>query len=214
MGGRCQGTRRAAPSGARSVVILTFDGEALDRLWLAHYVAELIEHEARRFPPIDAISSVVGPDTEVRLVAVPIDCLDGFMEAFYARPEGFLDERVRRAQSGWAFVDRAVEEQFVARLGKDLSSRRVGRPLPGVAHKGGVRRRATTDRRPTYGGVARACTTRARRGRRWWRRAGPSAPTARTCGAWGKSRSRAGRSPTPRRVARFPRPACRSAPPT
>jgi hypothetical protein len=33
----------------------------------------------------------------VRPVAVPIDCLDGFMEAFYARPEGFLDERVRRA---------------------------------------------------------------------------------------------------------------------
>jgi hypothetical protein len=44
------------------------------------------------------------------------------MEAFYARPEGFLDERVRRSQSGWAFVDRAVEERFVARLEKDLSS--------------------------------------------------------------------------------------------
>lgn len=54
-------------------------------------------HLARRFPPVDAICSVVGADTAVRPVAVPIDCLDGFMEAFYARPEGFPDERVRRA---------------------------------------------------------------------------------------------------------------------
>jgi SAM-dependent methyltransferase len=104
------------------VVILTFDGEALDRFWLADYVPELIEREARRFPPIQAICSALGAHAEVRAVPVPIDCLDGFVEAFYARPEGFLDERVRRSQSGWALVDRAVEERFVARLDKDLSS--------------------------------------------------------------------------------------------
>jgi hypothetical protein len=58
----------------------------------------------------------------VRPVAVPIDCLDGFMEAFYARPERFLDERMRRSQSGWAFVDAAVEDRFVASLDQDLGS--------------------------------------------------------------------------------------------
>ena len=32
------------------VVILTFDGDALDRFWLADYVPELIEVERRRYP--------------------------------------------------------------------------------------------------------------------------------------------------------------------
>jgi ubiquinone/menaquinone biosynthesis C-methylase UbiE len=50
------------------VVILSFDGEALDRF---------------RWPTTCPSCAPV---------AVPIDCLDGFMEAFYARPEGFLDE--------------------------------------------------------------------------------------------------------------------------
>jgi len=30
--------------------------------------------------------------------------VDGFTEAFYARPERFLDPAVRRAQSAWGFV--------------------------------------------------------------------------------------------------------------
>jgi hypothetical protein len=76
----------------------------------------------------------------VRPVPVPIDCLDGFVEAFYARPEGFLDERVRRSQSGWAFVDRAVEERFVTRLDKTSGPERgtsaTGRGARGRRSKG------------------------------------------------------------------------------
>ncbi len=34
------------------VVILTFDGDALDRFWLAEYAPELIAAETRRYPPI------------------------------------------------------------------------------------------------------------------------------------------------------------------
>ena len=83
---------------------------------------ELIEHERRRCPRIDAICSALGPHAEVRPVAVPIDCLDGSVEAFYARPERFLDERVRGSQSGWAFLDPDVESRFVASLEEDLSS--------------------------------------------------------------------------------------------
>ena len=104
------------------VVVLTFDAEALSRFWLADYVPELIEHERRRLPPIDAICSALGPGARVREVPVPADCLDGFLEAFYARPERFLDESVRRSQSAWAFVDPSVEARFVTSLGSDLRS--------------------------------------------------------------------------------------------
>lgn len=104
------------------VVILTFDGDALDRFWLAQYVPELIAAERRRFPPIESIRAALGGVSEVRTVPIPIDCVDGFTEAFYARPERFLDPAVRRAQSAWGFVPDDVEERFVARLRADLES--------------------------------------------------------------------------------------------
>jgi SAM-dependent methyltransferase len=104
------------------VVILTFDPAALDRFWLADYAPELIEVERHRYPSIEAICSVLGDPTDVRPIPVPIDCRDGFTEAYYARPERLLDLGVRRVQSAWAFVGPGVERRFVAALGADLTS--------------------------------------------------------------------------------------------
>jgi SAM-dependent methyltransferase len=104
------------------VVILTFDGDALDLLWLAEYVPELIAAERRRYPPIDLIASLIGPRADVRPVAIPIDCVDGFTEAYYARPEHFLDPRVRASQSAWGFVDDIAEARAVDTLRHDLDS--------------------------------------------------------------------------------------------
>ena len=104
------------------VVTLTFDPDAPDRFWLVGYVPELIGAERHRYPPIEATRSALGGHTQVQPIPVPIDCLDGFTEASYARPERFLDQEVRRAQSAWAFVDPAVERRFVATLGADLAS--------------------------------------------------------------------------------------------
>jgi hypothetical protein len=104
------------------VVVLTFDGDALDRLWLAEYVPELIAAERRRYPPIDLIAAAIGRTAEVVAVPVPVDCVDGFTEAFYARPDMFLDPRVRAAQSAWGFVDDAAITRGVERLRTDLDS--------------------------------------------------------------------------------------------
>jgi SAM-dependent methyltransferase len=102
------------------VVILTIDGDALDLLWLAEYVPELRAAERRRCPPIEHIVAVLGGNTTVTPVPVPIDCVDGFAEAFYARPERFLDPAVRASQSAWGFVDPDVADAGVARLRADL----------------------------------------------------------------------------------------------
>lgn len=102
------------------VVILTFDREALSRFWLADYVPELIEAEWHRYQPLDWIAEQLGGATTVVEMEVPIDCSDGFTEAFYARPEKFLEEGVRRSQSAWGFVDDAVEARAVAQLEADL----------------------------------------------------------------------------------------------
>ena len=110
--------------GRDAVVILTFDGDALDRLWLGEYVPELLAAERQRYPAIADISSALGGTTRVQPVPIPIDCLDGFTEAFYARPEQFLDADVRRSQSAWGFVEQATAERGLEQLKADLDSGR------------------------------------------------------------------------------------------
>jgi hypothetical protein len=102
--------------------VLTFDGDALDRYWLADYAPELFEAERRRYPALDAIGAALGPGATVSVVPVPRDCLDGFTEAYFARPEAFLLETTRRSQSAWGFVDEAVEARVVERLRADLET--------------------------------------------------------------------------------------------
>ena len=105
-----------------AVVVMTFDGDELDRFWLARYAPELLAAERTRYPAIDAIRDVLGGRSTVVEVAIPLGCTDGFTEAFYGRPEAFLDPEVRRAQSAWGFVDPVVVDLSVARLAADLSS--------------------------------------------------------------------------------------------
>ncbi|MEU6023492.1 class I SAM-dependent methyltransferase [Micromonospora sp. NPDC048871] len=104
------------------VVVLTFDGTALDRFWLAEYAPELIAVERRRYPAISSIAAAIGSQVEVVEVPIPVDCVDGFTEAFYARPEQLLDPAVRAAQSAWGFVDEAAASRAVERLRADLDS--------------------------------------------------------------------------------------------
>lgn len=104
------------------IIILHFDGDALNRYWLADYAPELIAVERGRYPKMDKICQMLGGRTEVQIIPIPIDCTDGFTEAFYARPEQFLDPAVRRSQSAWSFVDATVQEKFEKTLRSDLES--------------------------------------------------------------------------------------------
>ncbi len=104
------------------VVVLTFDGAALDRFWLAEYAPELIAVERRRYPAISTIAEVIGTEVSVIEVPIPVDCVDGFTEAYYARPERLLDPAVRAAQSAWGFVDEAAIARAVERLRGALDS--------------------------------------------------------------------------------------------
>jgi SAM-dependent methyltransferase len=106
------------------VVVLTFDGDELDRFWLADYAPELIAAERRRYPAIATIAAVIGRTTEVHEVPIPIDCVDGFTEAYYARPAAFLDPQVRAAQSAWGFITPEATKRAVNRLRSDLTSGR------------------------------------------------------------------------------------------
>jgi hypothetical protein len=58
--------------------------------------------------------------TEVTPVPVPLDCTDGFGEAYYGRPEALLDPGARRANSAWSFVGDDVQRRFERDLRRDL----------------------------------------------------------------------------------------------
>jgi hypothetical protein len=104
------------------VVVLTFDGDALSRLWLCSYFPEFESVERHRYPSIASIAAALDGSITVDPVPIPIDCIDGFTEAFYARPEAFLDPAVRAAQSAWGFVSAAAIQVGLARLAADLES--------------------------------------------------------------------------------------------
>jgi Methyltransferase domain len=104
------------------VVVLTFDADAIENFWLNEYAPELIAAEKKRYPPIAEIARLIGEKSAVTPVPIPFDCLDGFTEAFFGRPEAFLEDGVRRSQSAWGFVDPEAEERSVAKLRSDLAS--------------------------------------------------------------------------------------------
>lgn len=86
------------------------------------YAPELLAAERRRYRPIDHIRAVLGGTSTVLDVPIPADCVDGFTEAFYARPELLLDAAVRRSQSAWTFFDAATTRRAMGRLRADLAS--------------------------------------------------------------------------------------------
>lgn len=104
------------------VLVLSCDPATLDRFWLHHYAPEVISVEAARYPSIARLVSGLGGTAEVRHVPIPLNCRDGFNEAYYGRPERLLDARARQACSGWSFVDPSVVERFAEHLGRHLAS--------------------------------------------------------------------------------------------
>jgi SAM-dependent methyltransferase len=108
---------------ARRVVVFTC--ETTDRSWRRRFWLTrdyLPEVAASRVGLATELARAIGARMEP--VLIPWDCADGFFEAYWRRPEAYLDENVRRGVSVWASVGRDVEERAVHRLGNDLASGR------------------------------------------------------------------------------------------
>jgi SAM-dependent methyltransferase len=107
------------------VVVLTVDASALQEFWLTDYIPEVVAVEEARVPRLDQVIKTLTPGSaEVRVgsVAVPKDCSDGFGEAFFARPEAFLQPEVRAATSGLVLTDPEAVQRGLNRLKEDLAS--------------------------------------------------------------------------------------------
>ncbi|MBT1608745.1 class I SAM-dependent methyltransferase [Curtobacterium poinsettiae] len=105
------------------IVIVTFDPDRIERSWLAEYAPEVLAAEARRHPALPRIADTLGDDTVMSTpLPIPFTCVDGFSEAYYARPERLLDPAVRRADPAWDLVDEFTVRRSVAALRTALES--------------------------------------------------------------------------------------------
>ena len=102
-------------------LILTAQGLTPDA-WQREFLHEGLVLERARFPAIDDVAAGLGGRTRVERIPTPGDCLDGFFEAFWRRPEALLDADVRSAQSIWRLLEPGVEERMVGRLAAALDS--------------------------------------------------------------------------------------------
>ncbi|GAA2208865.1 MerR family transcriptional regulator [Nonomuraea monospora] len=110
---------------ARRVVVLTFDTDEAgwqDRFWLTRDYLPEFAGVLSGFPSLAGMADAIGGRAEA--VPIPWDCADGLFEAYWRRPEAYLDDRVRRAVSVWARVGREAERRAVRSLGDDLGSGR------------------------------------------------------------------------------------------
>ncbi|NYE95523.1 SAM-dependent methyltransferase [Psychromicrobium silvestre] len=101
------------------VIILSCDPALLDRFWLVDYAPEVIATEASRYPDPQRIADILGK-AKVQTVPIPLQCSDGFGEAYYGRPEMLLDPGARQANSAWSFLGSQEAAESVASLEADL----------------------------------------------------------------------------------------------
>jgi SAM-dependent methyltransferase len=110
---------------ARRIVVFTFDSSDSgwrNRFWLTRdYLPEWADLVAGWPSPTELARAIGG---RVEPVLIPWDCADGFFEAYWRRPEAYLNESVRRGISVWASVGPDAEQRAVQSLRDDLASGR------------------------------------------------------------------------------------------
>jgi SAM-dependent methyltransferase len=121
---RAAGIAELARVARQRVVILTWDPACRHQFWLtADYLPAILTLDVPRFPALHELAGALGR-IHARPLPIPHDCEDGFLGAFWRRPEAYLDAGVRRAISGFAQLPPGVADDGLRRLAEDLGSGR------------------------------------------------------------------------------------------
>jgi SAM-dependent methyltransferase len=113
------GLREALRVANERVVLLSWVGDCT-RFWLFDYFPEIenIDHEI--FPSVNWIAAATGCTVRQIVVPVPADCTDGFLCAWWRRPEAYLDAGVRGAISTFPRLENV--EPRLRRLQRDIET--------------------------------------------------------------------------------------------
>jgi SAM-dependent methyltransferase len=114
------GLRELRRVARRRIVILMWDTSFAGSFWLTTtYIPALEAWTIAHLPSVSEVELELGPLTRVPLL-VPRDCSDGFLRAFWARPEAYLDPAVRRNISQFSLVPAQDIDAGLERLRHDL----------------------------------------------------------------------------------------------
>jgi SAM-dependent methyltransferase len=99
------------------IVLLTFDPSA--RPWLIDYLPALATLDEAQMPTMSDYERWLGP-VKVAPLRVPHDCSDGFLYAYWRRPEVYLDARMRSGSSSFSAIGDV--DKGLQRLRRDLET--------------------------------------------------------------------------------------------
>lgn len=106
----------------RRVVVVTLDAHVCNELWIVRdYLPEAAALNLRTLPPLPRLLEAL-PAATVQTLPVPHDCADRMFAALWARPEAYLDPRIREAASIWHRLPEAASARALGRLRRDLDS--------------------------------------------------------------------------------------------
>jgi SAM-dependent methyltransferase len=112
------------------IVLVTWDPASTGFWLIEDYFPEIVEIDRHIFLSIDELRRALG-GIEVSPLMIPHDCVDGFLGAYWRRPQAYLDAGVRSAIS--TFSKLRTLDAGLARLRRDLAdgtwTRRYGELL-------------------------------------------------------------------------------------
>lgn len=114
-----RGLQECRRSSRQMVAILTWD-PASPGFWLTQdYFPEILEFDRSVFPSMEDLQACLGEIT-VTDVPIPANCTDGFLGAYWRRPEAYLQQRVRFGMSSFARIPTSADR--LEQLRADLES--------------------------------------------------------------------------------------------
>ncbi len=117
-----RGLREMARVARKRVVLLTWVPDAAPFWLTADYFPEIMAHDRTIFPSTPTLSAIlertIGP-ARITPLLIPHDCIDGFLCAYWRRPEHYLSPERRSVISSFARIN---AEPGLAKLRTDLSS--------------------------------------------------------------------------------------------
>jgi hypothetical protein len=104
----------------KRIVLFTWDPEFEGDFWLTRdYLPGLLALDRPRFPTMSQLKKLLDR-VDVQTVPIPAHCQDGFIGAYWKRPDALLDPGVQQTNSVMAQLDPEIVRQGIHRLQDDL----------------------------------------------------------------------------------------------
>ncbi len=123
---RQRGLAEAARVANGRIILLTWIGFPRG-FWLLDYLPEIEKLDMPMFPGIEDLRHCLGP-INVEILSIPHDCTDGFLCAYWRRPEAYLEPEVQSGISTFSRISQVQGplEQLAADLKTGEWERRYG----------------------------------------------------------------------------------------